>query len=261
MANPQLYPLEVNSSTGEPFLRLRSHKQIIITPPRPEDVALYPAIMNDPRIYEWLGSPPFPYTTEHAEEWYQKTKALSDGALESLNAARDTPDPILLDVCPIRNIRELKEDGSDVFLGDIGIFRVTDGKFLIPHDEDINEEAKTKYKAANDALPLGDPKIAWTIGCKWLQPSLHSLSLIVADYIIPSSHGRGIMTDALQTLMWDWAIPRMGVRHIIGSAFQGNTGSLRVFEKSGFVPSKFFENHAQTRDQWRNLHVVEWKQS
>lgn len=69
------------------------------------------------------------------------------------------------------------------------------------------------------------------------------------------------MTDALQTLMWDWAVPRMGVRHFIVSAFEGNTGSLRVFEKSGFVPSRFFKNHIQLREQWRNLHVMEWKWS
>ncbi|KAG6873828.1 hypothetical protein C0995_010440 [Termitomyces sp. Mi166 len=245
MANPQLHPLEVNSLTGEPFLRLRNHKQIIITPPRPEDVVLYPAIMNDPRIYQWLGSPPFPYTSDHAEEWYQKTKTLSNGALEKLDAARDAPDPILLNDCPIRNIRELKEDGSDVLLGDIGIFRVADGKFLVPHGEDINEETKARYKAANDTLPLGDPDIAWTVGY----------------YIIPDYHGQGIMTDALQTLLWDWAVPRMGVRYITGTAFEGNLGSLRVFQKNGFVPSGFFENHIQTRGQWRNLHVVEWKRS
>ncbi|KAG5716468.1 hypothetical protein E4T56_gene15102 [Termitomyces sp. T112] len=245
MANPQLHPFEMNSLTGEPFLRLRNHKQIIITPPRPEDVALYPTIMNDSRIYEWLGSPPFPYTSEHAEEWYLKTKTLSDDVLKKLNAARDEPDAILLNDCPIRNIRELKEDGSDVFLGDIGISRVVEGKFLVPAEEDASEETKAKYKAANDALPLGDPDIAWTVGY----------------YIIPNYHGRGIMTDALQTLLWDWAVPRMGVRHIIASAFEGNTGSLRVFQKNGFVSSRFFENHIQTRGQWRNLHVLEWKQS
>ncbi|KAH0591178.1 hypothetical protein H2248_001273 [Termitomyces sp. 'cryptogamus'] len=172
MANPQLHPFEMNSLTGEPFLRLRNHRQIIITPPRPEDVALYPTIMNDSRIYEWLGSPPFPYTSEHAEEWYLKTKTLSDDVLKKLNAARNEPNAILLNDCPIRNIRELKEDGSDVFLGDIGISRVVEGKFLVPAEEDTSEETKAKYKAANDALPLGDPDIAWTVGCKSLSKSL-----------------------------------------------------------------------------------------
>jgi hypothetical protein len=61
MANPQLYPLEVNARTGEPFLRLNNHKNIILTPHRPSDVQCYPPILNDPRVYEWVLTPVNPY--------------------------------------------------------------------------------------------------------------------------------------------------------------------------------------------------------
>ncbi|KAG6851338.1 hypothetical protein H0H93_005736 [Arthromyces matolae] len=238
LENHQLYPLEVNSSTGEPFLRLKGHPSIIITPPRIDDVALYSGIMNDPRIYEWLGSPPFPYLPEHAEAWYQRIKESSDKSLSELQAAKDISELIFVGSSPIRTIREVKEDGSELYLGDIGIFRVTDGKFLVPPSEDVNEETKAKYKEFNDARPVGDPAIAWTIGYH---------------------HGRGIMTDAVRTLMQDWAIPRMGVRHVMGSAFEGNRGSLRVFEKNEFLETRFIENHVELKGRWRNLHVVEWK--
>ena len=61
MANPQLHPLEVNARTGEPFLRLNHHQNIILTPHRPSDAVCYPPILNDPRVHEWLMSPPIPY--------------------------------------------------------------------------------------------------------------------------------------------------------------------------------------------------------
>ncbi|KAG6842418.1 hypothetical protein C0991_007548 [Blastosporella zonata] len=164
MANHQLHPLEVNSLTGEPFLRLRNHKNIILTPPRAEDVALCIPIMNDPCIYEWLSSPPFPYTAEHAEAWYKKIKTQSDDTLAALEAARETAEPILVGASPVRVIREVKDDGTDVYLGDIGVARVHDGKLLAPPSEAVDEEKIAKYLEANIALSVGDENIVWTIG-------------------------------------------------------------------------------------------------
>jgi RimJ/RimL family protein N-acetyltransferase len=43
------------------------------------------------------------------------------------------------------------------------------------------------------------------------------------------------MSAALKTLLHEFAVPRMNVRHIVVSAFVGNVGSVRVFEKNGFV--------------------------
>jgi len=62
MVNLQLQPLEVNLKTGEPFLRLRQHKNIILTPPREEDAEAFIPLLNDPRISDKLASPPYPYT-------------------------------------------------------------------------------------------------------------------------------------------------------------------------------------------------------
>jgi len=61
MANPQLHPIEVNPRTGEPFLRLNHHKNIILTPHRPSDITCYAPILNDPQVHEWLAGPPIPY--------------------------------------------------------------------------------------------------------------------------------------------------------------------------------------------------------
>jgi len=61
MVNLQLHPLEVNLKTGEPFLRLRHHKNIILTPPREEDAEAFIPLLNDPRV-DGLAGPPYPYT-------------------------------------------------------------------------------------------------------------------------------------------------------------------------------------------------------
>ncbi len=57
-----LSPFEVNPSTREPFVRLRTHANVIITPPRESDIPLSVPPMNDERIHVWLTSTPFPYT-------------------------------------------------------------------------------------------------------------------------------------------------------------------------------------------------------
>jgi len=62
MVNLQLHPLEVNPKTGEPFLRLRHHKNIILTPPREVDAEAFIPLLNDPRVSDWLAGPPYPYT-------------------------------------------------------------------------------------------------------------------------------------------------------------------------------------------------------
>ena len=43
------------------------------------------------------------------------------------------------------------------------------------------------------------------------------------------------MTAAIGTIIKDWMIPRIGVRHIIVDPYVGNQGSVRVFEKNRFV--------------------------
>lgn len=54
-------PLETNAFTGEVFLRLRKHKDLILTPPRPEDIQNLFETLNDPRVYNWLAGTPKPY--------------------------------------------------------------------------------------------------------------------------------------------------------------------------------------------------------
>ncbi|OBZ68613.1 hypothetical protein A0H81_11663 [Grifola frondosa] len=104
------HPLQLNPDTGEPFLRLPSPREnIIITPPRMSDALSIVSILNDPPVCRWLDSPPD-----------------TDAILQELElASKEDPEgpPRLMNACPVRMIREVKDDGSEVYLGELTLDR------------------------------------------------------------------------------------------------------------------------------------------
>ncbi|KAJ7606781.1 acyl-CoA N-acyltransferase [Mycena polygramma] len=213
--NPQLQPLE----------------NIILTPARASDGPLMIPIFNDERVYPWLIAPPFPYLPEHADWWLNNLKPLSDAFLVELEAARNEPLKIV-DACPVRAIREVKEDGTDIFLGEIGITLAQQPWEL---------EGSGKLSQDTPRRDPNDPDI-WTLD----------------NYLAPSHHGQGIMSDAVQTLLLQWGIPRMGVQRMVVSTLEGNKGSVRVFEKNGFKFRKTIDDAIDVRGTKRGVHVLEW---
>lgn len=59
--------------------------------------------------------------SEHAITWAEMTKRQSDEIFKHLDEAREKPELIAAGGCPVRCIREVNEDGTDTFIGDIGI--------------------------------------------------------------------------------------------------------------------------------------------
>ncbi|KAF7345409.1 hypothetical protein MVEN_01558900 [Mycena venus] len=226
--------LEYNPTTGEPFLRLPvPFSNIIITPVRMSDVASSVEIMNDPLVYKWMGRST-PYTAERAETWLTKVKAETDAAVEELRGAT-VPEPQRpMSACPVRHIREELADGSDVFIGDVGLVRSG-------WTEVLDKEERARLAAENNARAAGDPEIAWHIGF----------------YLAPSHHGRGLMSAAVKTIITDFGIPWMKTRRIRSSAFEGNLGSLKVQLKNGFVVVKTLAD-VQVGEEKRTLHLTEW---
>ncbi|KAG2137623.1 GNAT domain-containing protein [Suillus bovinus] len=225
----QLHPLEINPKTGEPFLRLGApYQNIILTPPRQGDQSALIQHMNDPAIYRWLNKPPVPFLLEHADARLQFVKGESDATLEFLRkSAQDFPDGPLqfVDACPVRYLREVKEDGTDVLLGDVGFRR-----WKQTQEDDAKKQA-------------GDPTIQYAIG----------------DWLAVSHHGKGIMTAAIGLLMTAWAIPRMGVRYVVAHTLAGNIGSDRVLEKNGFVNIGVFYNKKIAGGEGKFLTFLEWR--
>lgn len=67
------------------------------------------------------------------------------------------------------------------------------------------------------------------------------------------------MTEAVNTVLHEWCIPRMNARHMWVSTFTGNAGSVRVFEKNGFVLIKTREEHAEIKGVLRGMNLLEWR--
>lgn len=128
------------------------------------------AIIDDPRVYRWLAGPTIPYPVERARAFVARGQGvarkvlaeLTDGNSESEEEVRV---PVggeglrMVSGCPVNIIRERREDGTEVYLGDCSFARY---RFL---DEQDPEERK-RLIDANEALPVGDPQIVWELAGK-----------------------------------------------------------------------------------------------
>ena len=192
MANPQLYPLEINPKTKEPFLRLRKHKNIILTAPRWEDAPPLVYILNDPLVHEWLAGPPYPYTlgtlsnhrwspsrlnsgiSDHAKEFIGLTRSQAEETLKELEDAKDNPTLKMVKRCPVSYLREVKEDGTDIFIGSLSITTSINGELIGP--DGVDWENKKKREEENNSLEAGDPRIIWCFGGKQTRSRVLSLT-------------------------------------------------------------------------------------
>jgi hypothetical protein len=96
---------------------------------------------------------------EHARNWITKIKAQCDLGLKELIDALEDPtsaqESVALTHVPVCFLREIQEDGSELLLGHMGIFRC-------PH---ITLLDNPKYDSEiNSSLPTGHTDIVWTIG-------------------------------------------------------------------------------------------------
>lgn len=150
-------PLKINAQTGEPYLQLPApHTNIIVTPPRRSDASAIVNILGDQQLSLLLRRPPHPYLPKHAEEWLDQVTAWSDSARRELEKVGCEG---TLSSCPVRSIREVKADGSDVYLGDIEL-----RKSLF---DSVTDEVERKLlRDENEAREKGDARIIWEIGCE-----------------------------------------------------------------------------------------------
>ncbi|KAK7020357.1 N-acetyltransferase domain-containing protein [Favolaschia claudopus] len=239
-------PLERNPSTEELFLRLPvPYTSLILTPPRPTDAPAIQAILRDPAVYTWLGRPSSNFSVEEAQGLLREYIAASNAALDAKDEGVDAGALKPMEDCPVRSIREVQPDGSDVFVGHIGFKRCKWFELALDSDSAAtrNSERREKLVKENDVRVTGDPDIVWQ----------------VSSYLSPTHHRRGIMTVVLRTLLDEWAIPRMRMHHIHVSVFTGNEGSVRMLEKCGFVRMGTMEECIEVRGERRSLHVLDWE--
>lgn len=65
------------------------------------------------------------------------------------------------------------------------------------------------------------------------------------------------MTDAVGTVIEQWAVERMKTRRIAASAILENIGSQRVFSKNGFTETRRVAAHSVVKGVQRGLVVLE----
>ncbi|KAF7370960.1 Gnat family [Mycena sanguinolenta] len=226
--------LEYNSTTGEPFLRLPApFTNFIITPPRLSDAAPSVEIMTQPSVAKWMGpSILLEYNVDKATAWLTKLKAETDAATEELRATAQTRGPV--SACPLRHLREVQTDGTEIFLGDVGIWRSS-------WPEVLDAEERARLVTENNARPAGDPEIAWH----------------VSYYLAPSHQGRGLTTVAVKTLIKEFGIPWMRTKYLRSGVFQGNPASLRVLQKCGFEIVDTLVNHVEIGGEKTTVYLVE----
>ncbi|KAF7317747.1 Acetyltransferase, GNAT family [Mycena kentingensis (nom. inval.)] len=235
-------PLEFSAS-AKPILRLPAlWINIVITPPRLSDAAPSVAIMNDPAVAPNMGvTPEKPYTIERAEAWIAKVKGACDAAVHQMqDASAGAGEQLKFAIggCPVRHIREVRADGEEVYIGDVGLAR---SGFLNVKDK----EERARLVAENEARVAGDPEIVWHIGY----------------YLAPSHHGRGIMSAVVHAMIHEWGVSRMGVHLVRSNAFEGNFGSLKVLKKNGFMEVDYVPDVVQIGEQKRGMHFLEWSAS
>ncbi|KAJ7308518.1 GNAT domain-containing protein [Mycena albidolilacea] len=225
------------NTTGEPFVRLPApFSNIIITPPRISDAEASAAILSEDAVSQWLGptGPGSAYTVAQAESWLTKLKAQTDALVEELGGATEPHG--VVSGCPLRHIREERADGTEVFLGDVGLVRSN-------FSEIRDTEERARLVAENNARVAGDPEIVWHI----------------SYYLAPSHHGRGLMTVIVKTIIAQFGLPWMKVKRIRPGTFQDNHGSLKVLQKSGFVVVDTLVDHVQVGAEKKTQLVLEWR--
>lgn len=156
MSTTYLAPLFLNEKTQEPYLRLPSpHSNIILTPPRlnDNDSNEIVQLLNDRRVFQWLANTPYPYHLEHAKQWLESTLKEAEKILQQLEETQGG----FVEGCPVRILREVKENGEEVFLGDCEI-----GKWGF--DDILDPGERGRLKSENEKRGPGNPETIWGIG-------------------------------------------------------------------------------------------------
>lgn len=157
--------LLIDPSNGEPYLELpEPHSSIRLTPPRLSDAPAIAAMMNDPFVYPFLIGPPFPYLEQDAVEYLQITKHSCDVVFDEikgyLNKSPQQIDPnFIASGAPVKSIREVQEDGSELYIGDLSIGRSGYEELGL-----IDIFEREQRQEENSKKPVGDPSIDWTLG-------------------------------------------------------------------------------------------------
>lgn len=104
--------------------------------------------------------------SDHGNEFIGLKRNLMEETLKELEDAKDDPTLKIVKHCLVSYLREVKEDGSDVFIGSVEITTCKNGELMGP--DGVDWENKKKKEDENNSLKAGDTRIVWCFGGKSL---------------------------------------------------------------------------------------------
>lgn len=166
--------LEFSSQDNEPFLRLPPPlDNFILTPPRSSDGESHVAALNDPRVYNFLIGPPYPYRQADWDQWYPTIAKGCQRSLELYCPKAPLYEPEVKhpsgesgdgSQAPVRTIREIDPaTGRQTYAGDIQLKKCS---FV----DVVDENERQRLKNENDSWPTADKEIIYEVGCKLCRP-------------------------------------------------------------------------------------------
>jgi hypothetical protein len=102
--------------------------------------------------------------SDHGNEFIGLKRNVAEEILKELEDAKDDPTLKIVKECPVSYLREVKEDGSDVFIGSLSITTCVYGELMGP--DGVDWENKKKQEDENNSLNAGDARIVWCFGGK-----------------------------------------------------------------------------------------------
>jgi hypothetical protein len=102
--------------------------------------------------------------SDHGNEFIGLKRNIAEEILKELEDAKDDPTPKIVKECPFSYLREVKDDGSEVFIGSLEINACKFGEVMGP--DGVDWENKKKREDENNSLKAGDARIVWCFGGK-----------------------------------------------------------------------------------------------
>ncbi|KAJ6522740.1 acyl-CoA N-acyltransferase [Mycena capillaripes] len=191
------------TTTNEPYIPLPAPlERFYLGAARQSDVPHDVAMMSDVRVARTLVGPPFPMPLANTLRSLARERA----AVTALFAAYAEGTFRPAAAAPFCILRERQGDGSDAYVGQITMFYCGDEEKRQTPVNDAWEEWRTRTKV-------------WEIGAA----------------LRPEYHGKGLASAAVNIMLNEWAVPQMGCTEIRAQCFMSNLGSVKLWEKHGFV--------------------------
>ena len=102
--------------------------------------------------------------SDHGKEFIGLKRDIAEQTMKELEEAKDDPTLKIVKECPVSYLREVKEDGSDVFIGSLAITTCLYGEVM--GSDGVDWENKKKLEDENNSLQTGDARKVWSFGGK-----------------------------------------------------------------------------------------------